>query len=358
MKKTYIIAEAGVNHNGSLDMAFQLVDAAAQSGADAIKFQTFITEYLVTKSATQADYQINNIGETQSQYKMLKQLELSYKDFKALKVYCEKVGIEFLSTPFDLQSVDFLIQELKLDKIKVGSGELTNAPYLYKIASYGVDVILSTGMATIEEIHNGLAFLTYGYAKKANISFDNVKNYYKNNESRQLFQEKVSLLHCTTEYPTPYEYVNLNAMMDLKEEFGLPVGYSDHTEGIVVPIAAVAMGATIIEKHFTLDKKLKGPDHKASLEPRELKEMIQSIRIIERSMGSKYKEPTQIELKNKIIARKSIVAAKAIKKGESFDLNNLAVKRPGNGIKPYYFWDVIGTVAKRNYAEDEVIHEY
>lgn len=355
MSGTFIIAEAGVNHNGSLDLAFQLVDAAVEAGADAIKFQTFKTEHLVTKSAEQAEYQKKNIGVSLSQYEMLKKLELSYEEFKKLKQYCDENYIMFLSTPFDLESVDFLIKELKLNIIKIPSGEITNAPYLHKIASYGVQVILSTGMATKEEIHHALAFLAYGFAGKTDVSFTAVKHFYETDEAKMLLKEKVRLLHCTTEYPTPYEDVHLNAMDDMREEFRLPIGLSDHTEGIVVPIAAVAKGASIIEKHFTLDKTLPGPDHKASLEPDELRKMVQSIRIVEKSLGGTEKKPTSTELKNKAVARKSLVAAKAIKQGELFTFDNLTVKRPGTGIEPYYYWDYIGKIAERDYKEDEVI---
>ncbi|MCL6586716.1 MAG: N-acetylneuraminate synthase [Anoxybacillus sp.] len=355
MKSTLIIAEAGVNHNGSLDLALQLVDVAIEAGADAIKFQTFKTEHLVTKSVQQAEYQKKNTGKSLSQYEMLKKLELSYGEFKKLKRYCDEKNIMFLSTPFDLESVDFLIKELKLNLIKIPSGEITNAPYLYKIASYGVDVILSTGMATKEEIHHALAFLAYGFAGKTDVSFAAVKHFYQTDEAKALLGEKVSLLHCTTEYPTPYEDVHLNAMDDMREEFHLPIGLSDHTEGIVVPIAAVAKGATIIEKHFTLDKTLPGPDHKASLNPNELKEMVQSIRVVENALGEKEKRPTKTELKNKEVARKSLVAAQAIRKGEMFTHDNLTIKRPGTGIEPYYYWNYIGKRAERDYKEDEVI---
>lgn len=355
MKNTFIIAEAGVNHNGSLDLALQLVDAAVEAGVDAIKFQTFKTKYLVTKSAQQAEYQKKNMGKSSSQYEMLKSLELSYEDFTKLKQYCDKKGIMFLSTPFDLESVDFLIQKLKLNVIKIPSGEITNAPYLHKVALSGVDVILSTGMATKEEIHHALAFLSYGFAGKADVSFTKVKHFYQTDEAKTLLKGKVSLLHCTTEYPTPYEDVHLNAMDDMREEFHLPVGLSDHTEGVVVPIAAVAKGATIIEKHFTLDKTLPGPDHKASLNPNELKEMVQSIRMVEIALGEKQKRPTNTELKNKEAARKSIVASQAIQRGETFTHDNLTIKRPGTGIEPYYYWDYIGKKAKKDYKEDEVI---
>jgi len=355
MPRTFIIAEAGVNHNGSMNLAFQLIDAAVEAGADAIKFQTFKTEHLVTKSAEQAEYQKKNIGKSSSQYEMLKQLELSYEEFKKLKQYCDEKNIMFLSTPFDLESVDFLIKELKLEIIKVPSGEITNAPYLHKIALHNVDVILSTGMAIKEEIHHALAFLAYGFAGRTDTSFTEVKRFYQTNEAKMLLQNRVSVLHCTTEYPTPYEDVNLNAMEDIMVEFNLAVGLSDHTEGIVVPIGAVARGAKIIEKHFTLDKSLPGPDHKASLDPNELKEMVRSIRIIEKALGEGQKKPTQTELKNKKVARKSLVAAKAIRRGEIFTFENLTVKRPGTGVEPYYYWDYIGKIAERDYKEDEVI---
>lgn len=357
MNNTFIIAEAGVNHNGSLDLALKLVDVAVQAGVDAIKFQTFKTEHLVTKSAQQAEYQKKNMKKASSQYDMLKKLELSYENFKIIKQYCDEKKIMFLSTPFDLESVDFLIRKLGINIIKIPSGEITNAPYLHKIASYGVNVILSTGMATKEEIHHALAFLAYGFAGKTDVTFTKVKNFYRTEEAKIFLQEKVSLLHCTTEYPVPYEDVNLRAMDDMREEFRLPVGLSDHTEGIVVPIAAVARGATIIEKHFTLNKTLPGPDHKASLSPNELKEMVQSIRIVEKALGEKQKRPTKTELKNKSVARKSLVASRAIKQGEIFTFDNLTVKRPGTGVEPYYYWDYIGKEVKRDYKEDEVIDE-
>lgn len=353
--RTYIIAEAGVNHNGSIYLAKQLVDAAKDSDADAIKFQTFKTENLVTKTAKQAEYQSKNIGETTSQFDMLKKLELSYMEFKEIQEYCDLKGIEFLSTPFDLESVDYLINQLKLQQMKVPSGEITNAPYLYKIASYGIKVILSTGMATLEEIHHALAFLAYGFANKKDITFSNVINFYQTDEAKSLLQDKVTILHCTSEYPAPFAELNLNALGHLKEVFSLEVGYSDHSEGILAPIAAVAKGAKIIEKHFTLDKELPGPDHKASLNPMELKEMIKAIRTIELALGNGIKAPTATEKKNKDVVRKSLVAAKPIKTGELFSLDNLTVKRPGIGIEPYYYWDYIGGIAKRDYEQDEVI---
>lgn len=354
---TFIIAEAGVNHNGSLDLAFKLVDAAIEADADAIKFQTYKTERLVTKSVKQANYQEKNLGKSSSQFGMLKKLELSFEDFKLLKHYCNKNSIKFLSTPFDLGSVNFLIHEIGLQLMKIPSGEITNAPYIYKIASQDIPVILSTGMATIEEIHKSLAFLAYGYSGQEDISFDKVIAYYDSEEAKQLLRNKVTILHCTTEYPTAFKDVNLNAMDKIKKEFELRVGLSDHSEGILVPIAAVAKGARIIEKHFTLDKTMPGPDHKASLEPTELKEMIQSIRLIEESLGEIEKKPTNSELKNREVARKSLIAAKAISIGDVYTSENLCIKRPGAGISPHYYWDYLGQVATKSYKEDEVIRE-
>lgn len=357
MNKTFIIAEAGVNHNGSLEMALKLVDAAVDAGADAIKFQTYKTESLVTKTAKQAEYQEKNVGKSTSQFDMLKKLELSYKNFVHIKQYCTESNIMFLSTPFDLDSVDFLIQDIGLRLMKIPSGEITNAPYIHKIAKQDVKVVLSTGMATIQEIHNALAFLAYGYSKQADVSFDKSKAFYKTKEAKKLLQDKVSILHCTTEYPTPLKDVNLNAMDSMKAAFQLPVGLSDHSEGILVPVAAVAKGATIIEKHFTLDKTLPGPDHKASLDPLELKEMVKSIRLIEETLGENLKEPTNTELKNRDVARKSLVAAQPIEKGEIFTVGNLTVKRPGTGVEPYYYWDYLGQEARVAYNEDEVIQK-
>lgn len=355
MSRTFIIAEAGVNHNGSIELAYQLVDEAKQAGADAVKFQTYKTENLVTKKAQQADYQMENTGEFSSQYEMLKNLELSYEDFKSLKSYCDEKDITFLSTPFDLESVDFLIHDLGIDIIKIPSGEITNAPYLYKIASSGVKIIISTGMATIEEIHHSLAFIAYGLAGETNINSMNAKSFYQTEKAKTLLRDNVKILHCTTEYPAPLNEVNLNAIDALEEEFALEIGLSDHSEGILVPIAAIGKGASVIEKHFTLDKTMSGPDHKASLNPCELKEMVSSIRNIEQALGEKKKSPAPSELKNKKVARKSLVTLKPVKKGERFTVENLTVKRPGTGIEPYYYWDYIGRVADRNYEEDEII---
>lgn len=327
MKKVFIIAEAGVNHNGSLDLAKKLVDKALEAGVDCIKFQTFKSENLVSMSAQMAEYQKENLGKDESQYKMLKELEISFEEFKELKKYCEEKNIMFLSTPFDLESCDFL-NDLDMKIFKIPSGEITNLPYLRKINSFGKKVILSTGMANLNEIQDALNVLK---------------------------DCDVSLLHCTTEYPCPYDNVNLNAIDTLRKEFKLEVGYSDHTQGIEVPIAAVAKGATIIEKHFTLDRNMEGPDHKASLEPNELKQMVTSIRNIEKAFGNGTKEPQECEKKNIEIARKSIVAKINIKKGEIFTENNLTTKRPGSGISPMKWDCIIGKTATKDYQEDELI---
>ena len=323
----FIIAEAGVNHNGSIEIAKQMIDKASEAGADCVKFQTYISENVMSKFAPKAEYQISNTGTDESQLEMVKKLELSFGDFRELKQYCDEKGIMFLSTPFDLESADFL-NDLGMEIFKIPSGEITNLPYLRKINSFGKKVILSTGMANLDEIQAALDVLK---------------------------DCKVSLLHCTTEYPCPYDSVNMNAMLILKQNFGLEVGYSDHTQGIEIPVMAVAMGAKIIEKHFTLDKNMEGPDHKASLEPDELKAMVMAIRNVEKAFGNGVKEPQEAEKKNIDIARKSIVARCDIKKGETFTEENLTTKRPGNGISPMRWDEIIGTVAVRDFQEDELI---
>ncbi len=330
--KTFIIAEAGVNHNGSIEIAKKMIEVAKECGADAIKFQTFKAEKVISKYAPKAEYQKQTTGEIDSQLEMVKKLELSFDDFIVLKEYCDKLNIMFLSTPFDFESIDFL-DDLGLEIFKIPSGEITNLPYLEKIGKLGKKVILSTGMADLGEIEDALDILTSCGTKK----------------------EDITILHCNTEYPTPYEDVNLLAMLTIKEAFKVKVGYSDHTLGIEVPIAAVALGASVIEKHFTLDKNMEGPDHKASLEPHELKAMIDAIRNIEKSLGDGIKKPSKSELKNKDIARKSIVAKREIKKGEIFTEDNITVKRPGNGISPMRWYEVLGKVALKDYKEDELI---
>lgn len=328
-EKTLIIAEIGVNHNGSLDTAKKLVNVAKEAGADIVKFQTAKLDSLVSKKACMADYQKQNMGVEKSQKEMLKDLLLSFEDFQRLADYCKEVGIQFLSTPFDIESIHFLndLQEIW----KIPSGEITNYPYLLEIAKTQKEIILSTGMSTIEEVRQAVEVLSSNGAKS------------------------IILLHCTTDYPAPMEDVNLNAMLTLRDVFNLPVGYSDHTRGIEVSIAAVAMGATVIEKHFTLDRNMPGPDHKASLEPEELKMLVSSIRNVEKAKGCFEKKPTDIELKNRSVARKSIVAAKDIKKGEVFLAENLTTKRPGNGISPMLWNQIIGRPATRDFYEDDLI---
>ena len=326
----FIIAEAGVNHNGSLNLAKELVDAAKNAGADAIKFQTFKTEDLVTEGAATASYQKKNTGKEESQFKMLKKLELSEKDFIKLKKYCDRKNILFLSTPHTENAVDFL-EQLRVPAYKVASGDLTNLPLLEKISKKKKPIILSTGMATLDEVREAVTTI-----KRA-----------ENN--------KIILLHCTTNYPCLSREVNLRAILTLKEKFNLSVGYSDHTEGVLVPIMAVAMGALVIEKHFTLDKNLSGPDHKASLGPKELKVMVKMIRTTEQILGSGIKIPTKNEEEIKKITRKSIVAKTDIKKGQKITKNMLIIKRPGTGIEPKYLNRVIGRVVKRIKKKDDLI---
>lgn len=326
----FIIAEAGVNHNGDINLAKKLIDVAKEAGADAIKFQTFISEKVVSRHAPKAEYQNKNTSSKESQLEMVKKLELSFDEFVELSEYCRKKDIEFLSTAFDFDSIDFL-NSLEMKRWKIPSGDITNLPYLIKIAKLGKPVILSTGMSTMEDIRAAVSIL-------------------KENGSGE-----ITVLHCTTEYPTPYDDVNLKAMNTIQIEFDVAVGYSDHTLGIEVPIAAVAMGATVIEKHFTLDRNMEGPDHKASLEPNELKAMVNAIRIVEVAIGSGEKKPAESEKKNMAIARKSIIAKRNISKGERFTEENLTVKRPGNGISPMKWFEVIGRVALRDFEEDELI---
>lgn len=356
--KTYIIAEAGVNHNGSLKMAKELIRAAKQAGADAVKFQTFKTENLVTKHAKQANYQIENLGEATSQFSMLKKLELTYEEFQELQLFAEAEQIEFLSTAFDFESIDFLVDQLSIPIIKIPSGEVTNTPFLHYVASKRKPMILSTGMATIEEIHEALAFIAYGLARpKEQVVLEEVDNFYRTTEAKEVLESYVTLLHCTTQYPAPIDSINLNAMNQMEEVFQLPIGLSDHSEGIMIPIAAVALGAKVIEKHFTLDKTLEGPDHVSSLNPDELSEMVKKIREIEIALGDGIKTPTATELKNSIAARKSLVAKTAIKAGDVFTIENLTVKRPGGGQAPSRYWNYIGQKAVKSYDEDELIDE-
>ena len=332
--RTLIIAEAGVNHNGDLLLAKQLIDVAAEAGADYVKFQTFSADRIVSQSASKAEYQQQVTDASETQYEMLKRLELSNEMHLELIKHCEEQSIKFLSTGFDVESVDLLV-ELGIDLIKIPSGEINNLPYLRYIGSLGLPVILSTGMSTMDEIGNALTVL----------------------EGSGLSRSQVTVLHCTTEYPTPMVEVNLRALNSINKTFGVIVGYSDHTVGIEVSIAAVALGASVIEKHFTLDRSLPGPDHKASLEPNELIAMVKAIRNIEDSLGSGIKEPALSEIKNLRIARKSIMAKQQIAKGEILSTTNLIVKRPGDGISPMH-WDLlVGQIASRDYLPDEMIDQ-
>lgn len=352
----FIIAEAGVNHNGSIDMALQLVDAAAAAGADAVKFQTFIAENLVSKYADKANYQQQSTDATENQLTMLKQLELSKQDHQKIIERCCNADITFLSSPFDHTSLDLLVNNFGLSQIKLGSGELTNAPLLLAAARSGRSIILSTGMATLAEVESALSVLAFGYLNKTiDPCMDAFACSYASEEGKQRLQNKVTLLHCTTEYPAPYVETNLRAMDTLAHVFSLPVGYSDHTDGWAIPLAAVARGATVIEKHFTLDRKLSGPDHRASLEPDALKKMIESIRQIEMALGSGVKQAAPSEEKNRPMVRKSLVAAMNIACGERFSRQNLTVKRPGYGVSPFQYWDYLGRPASRSYSYDEVI---
>lgn len=332
MKKTFIIAEAGVNHSGSIGIAKKMIDVASEVGVDAIKFQTFKAEKVVSKFAMKAEYQRKTTNADESQLEMIRKLELSADAHKELIWYCKGKGIVFLSTPFDLDSVG-LLNELGLEIFKIPSGEITNLPYLRKIGSLRKKVILSTGMAELGEIEDALDILIGAGTHKGNIT----------------------VMHCNTEYPTPFEDVNLLAMLTMKEVLKVNVGYSDHTPGIEIPIAAVALGATVIEKHFTLDNNMEGPDHKASIEPHELQAMVKAIRNVEKAFGDGIKKPSSSELKNKPIVRKSIVASRNIEKGEIFTEENITVKRPGTGINPMEWDRVIGRRAIRDFKEDEII---
>ena len=329
---TLIIAEAGVNHNGSMEYAKRLIDIASEADADYVKFQTFKAETLVTKIADKAEYQKEITDTDESQFAMIKKLELDRKTHEKLIDYCKTKDIQFLSTAFDHDSID-LLDELNIPLFKIPSGEITNLPYLRHIGKMGKPIIMSTGMSTLDEVHNALNILIESGAEK----------------------EQITILHCNTEYPTPMKDVNLKAMLTIQDELGVNIGYSDHTLGIEIPIAAVAMGATVIEKHFTLDRTLLGPDHAASLEPEELKAMVTAVRNIERAMGDGVKKPSHSEIKNIQIARKSIVAKKCIKKGGPFTENNLTVKRPGMGISPMLWDNVIGQKAKQKFKPDDPI---
>jgi len=355
---TIVIAEAGVNHNGDLQKAFQLVDAASEAGADIVKFQIFKAENLATTSAEKANYQKKTSNSSESQFSMLKKLELDNESYFKLQKYCHQKEIDFLLTAFDFDSLKFLLDELRLKILKIPSGDITNAPLILSHAVSGRDIILSTGMSNLNEVETALSVISYGYLNQ-NInlkpSIEDFKKAYNSSEGKDLLEEKVILLHCTTEYPAPLKDINLDAMNTLKDHFKLKVGYSDHSDGTLVPIAAAALGAKIIEKHITLNKNDIGPDHRASLEPDEFKRMISSIRKVELLKGDGIKKPRESESSNIIIARKSIFAKKIIKAGEIFSEENIALKRPFKGLDPITYWEVLGQKATRDYEVDEAI---
>jgi N-acetylneuraminate synthase len=359
VSRTFVIAEAGVNHNGSLETALRLVDAAAEAGADAVKFQTFKAGQLVTARAAKAAYQAVQTGEGGSQYDMLKALELDEEAHETLIAHCERRGIVFLSTPFDEDSLQLLVHRLGLSMLKFSSGDITNGPLLLQAAMAGTRVLLSTGIASLGEIEDALSVLAFGYlhpegGEPSRAAF---RMAYCSPEGQRALQQHVTVLHCTTEYPCPYDEVNLHVMETLRRAFQLPVGLSDHTEGIAVPVAAAALGASVIEKHFTLDRNMPGPDHKASIEPLELKQLVQSVRQVELAMGRSQKIPTCSELQNQSAVRKSLVAKNRIRQGELLTAQNLTAKRPGTGVSPMHYWDYLGQRATRDYEVDEQVEE-
>jgi N-acetylneuraminate synthase len=354
-KKIFIVAEAGVNHNGSVSKALDLIDAAAYAGADAVKFQTFVTEKMITKNSEKANYQKRTTVIKENQFEMIKKLELNFNSYFKLKNRCRKNNIKFLSTAFDYDSLNFLVNKLKLDVLKIPSGEIINGPYLLEHAKYKKKLIVSTGMSTINEVETCLGVIAFGLLNKSKPSKKSFQNAYKSKEGKRILSKYVTLLHCTSNYPAKFSEINLNAMIELKNKFGLAVGYSDHSKGTLVSISAAAMGARYIEKHFTLDKNLPGPDHLASLEPDELKLMVTSIRNVEIIRGSKKKIPQASEINVQKVARRSIVATKKIRKGDIINENNIGLKRPASGKNPMDYWKLIGQTSKKNYDIDENI---
>ncbi|MBF0159894.1 MAG: N-acetylneuraminate synthase [Magnetococcales bacterium] len=355
-----MIAEAGVNHNGSLDRALRLVDAAVLAGVDAVKFQTFKADRMVTRGAAKANYQQSATDPHESQWEMIRRLELSETDHERLLSHCRESGIQFLSSPFDLESLQFLVERLGVDLVKIPSGEITNAPLLLQAGASQRAILLSTGMATLGEIELALGALAFGASQSHsdNLAIPSIETFEmacRSPDGRRMLEQKVTLLHCTTEYPAPYGEVNLRAMDTLRAAFALPVGFSDHTPGIAVAIAAAARGAAVIEKHFTLDRHLPGPDHQSSLEPVELADMVRSVHAVVRALGDGIKVPMPSELGNRDVARKSLTAACDILADELFSTENLTIKRPGTGISPMHYWQWLGRRAGRNYHRDQVI---
>ena len=356
-RSVYIIAEAGINHNGSLSRAKELIDCAAEEQADAVKFQSFRTELLVSRTAPKAEYQAVNDEGSSTQFDMLKEVELSEDSHHELEEHARKRGVQFLSTPFETTSLKFLTEKLGMETIKVPSGELTNGPFLLEVARKAKSIILSTGMGNLDEIRMALKLIAYGFSEVSERvpGFDLLEELTA--EQLDCLRERVTILHATTEYPAAMADINLRAMKSIQDRFGLPVGYSDHSPGIIVPIAATALGASVIEKHFTLDKTLPGPDHKASLDPKELKQMVRAIRDTELALGDGEKRPAESEKKNMPIARKSLHASRPIEKGEAFTAENLSIKRPGNGVSPLKYWEYLGNPASQDYQTDELINE-
>ncbi len=356
VQRIKIIAEAGVNHNGSLETATRLVQVAVEAGADAVKFQTFNSSRLASTAADLVEYQKDSKVAATNQLEMLKNLELSHDSHFKLLECCRAKKIEFMSTPFDLESAIFLTRELNLPLIKISSGEITNAPLLLEIAKAGKPVILSTGMSDLEDIKTALGILAFGYScPNEQPGGERFSNIFKSEEGQSVLREKVTLLHCTSAYPAPYKQINLRVIATLQKTFGLPVGLSDHSQGTTASVAAAALGACVIEKHFTLDNSMPGPDHQASLEPAELKQLVEQVRCVEAALGSGTKVAADIELNNRTLIRKSLVAAHRIKCGEIFTVQNLTVKRPGSGISPLEYWDWLGKKAQRDYEADDLL---
>ena len=356
MEKILIIAEAGVNHNGDPDLAFQLIEIAAQSGADTVKFQLFNADKIVTKNLEKAEYQKKNSESGGStQHEMLKGLELSREVHRELKDFSNKVEIDYMCTAFDNDSLHFLADDLGVNTLKIASGEITNAPFLLETAKKRRKIILSTGMSNLEEVQNALSVLAFGLLEETEPSVEAFKEAYNSKEGGEALKELVTILHCTSEYPAPYDQVNLSVIPSLQSKFGLEVGYSDHTKGIIVPPLAAAIGAKVIEKHFTLDRAMKGPDHFASIQPKELKQMVNELREVESILGSHIKEQTLSEKKNKDIVRKSLVAKRKIKKGEKLTEENITSKRPGVGVDPIEYWELLGTTSNHDYEVDDLL---
>jgi len=352
---TFVIAEAGVNHNGDESRAVELVHLAAAAGADAVKFQTFKADRIAATSARKAEYQTRNTGDDGSQIAMLKALELSEDGHRAVAAACQEAGIEFMSTPFDEGSATFLVDEIGVERLKIASGELTNAPLLLHMACSGKPVILSTGMASLSEIEVALGVLAFGYTQNGTPSAEAFASAFDSSEGKVALRDRVTLLHCTSDYPAAPDSINLAAMATLANAFELPVGFSDHSEGIAIPVAAAARGACVIEKHFTQSRDLPGPDHRASLEPSELTDMIENIRLVERAIGTPGKEPVAAERGTVTVARKSLVALADITTGEPFSPENLGVKRPGIGVSPIEYWRYLGQPAARDYAPEDLV---